>query len=71
MTSESEHELRQYVHEDELNARELALADAEANEAIAAGVEASLKKEDAGVIQIEDDEEPVKLRKPMAAKSEV
>jgi hypothetical protein len=71
MTSESEHELRQYVHEDELNAREFALADVEANEAIAAGVEAPLKEEGAGVIQIEDDEEPVKLRKPMAAKSEV
>jgi hypothetical protein len=77
----------EYVLEDELNARELALAnareleadahilalaDAEADEAIAAGVKATMKMEDAGVIQIEDDEEPVnpKLRKPMAARSE-
>ncbi|XP_047070488.1 uncharacterized protein LOC124678663 isoform X2 [Lolium rigidum] len=77
----------EYVLEDELNARELALAnaheraadahilalaDAEADEAIAAGVKATMKTEDAGVIQIEDDEEPVnpKLRKPMAARSE-
>jgi hypothetical protein len=69
----------EYVLEDELNARELALAnareleadahilalaDAEADEAIAAGVKATMKTEDAGVIQIEDDEEPVnpKLR---------
>jgi hypothetical protein len=69
MTSESEDE-HQYVLEDELNRRELALADAEADEAIAAGAEAMVKVSDAepvGVIQIED--EP-KVRKPMAARSE-
>jgi hypothetical protein len=42
MTAESEDELRQYVHEDELNVRELALVNAEANEAIAPGMDALL-----------------------------
>uniref|UniRef100_A0ACD5X8I2 Uncharacterized protein n=1 Tax=Avena sativa TaxID=4498 RepID=A0ACD5X8I2_AVESA len=90
MPSESEEELNHFVLEDELNARELAIADArelalanaEADEAIATGVraiadaeacEARARAAKAGVIQIDDDVETVKpfVRKPMAARSEV
>jgi hypothetical protein len=71
MTSESGEEVNRFVLADELNARELALADAEADEAIAAGTESTVKVIDEGVIQIDDDED-VKphVRKPMAARSE-
>ncbi|CAM0956405.1 unnamed protein product [Alopecurus aequalis] len=75
MASEPEEEHHQYVHEDELNARELALAeaDAEALEYIAAGEaeESKVKISAAGVIEIDDYEtvQP-KVRKPMASRSQ-